>query len=557
MRPADAAPRPDADALAADVAPAAAHAARSFALGWLLAWALAAGALLALSLRISPDMAIYALDDAYIHLALAEQLAQGHYGINAGEAASPSSSVLYPFLLAALLTLGLGAWAPLALCLGAAGAATYLSARFIRARILPPPTAGGEALSRRLLAHGLALAALLATGAVALPFTGMEHMLHVLLCIICLCGLARLGEGGARTGALLILAIAALPLVRFEGAAMAAAMMAVLALSGRWAAALAAGALAAAALGGYAALMTGLGLPVLPSSVLTKSDLSAAVVDGGAGAGALAGMAKKAVWDVLTTRWGAVLGAVGLGAGGYALGLVASRGRAALRGADFMVALVVAATAGGHLAAGAWGWFYRYEVYAVATCALGAGFLLRGALAGAGAAAVPGIVLAAVVAFGANAVAIPRTLSAMAEIHGQQMQMRRFAQALLPVPVAVNDIGLVAYGSPAYVLDLWGLGNEAARKARARPDWGPEAVAALAQDAGVGFAMIYEDWFAGAVPSAWRRMAVLRTTGPERVIVGGSEVAFYLVDPALEARMEAALDAFEATLLPGTTLIRD
>ena len=42
---------------------------------------------------------VYPLDDAYIHLALAEQLAHGQYGTNPGEFSSPSSSLLWPFLL--------------------------------------------------------------------------------------------------------------------------------------------------------------------------------------------------------------------------------------------------------------------------------------------------------------------------------------------------------------------------------------------------------------------------------------------------------------------------
>jgi hypothetical protein len=39
---------------------------------------------------------VYALDDPYIHLAMAEQLVQGHYGINASEPSSPSSSMIWP-----------------------------------------------------------------------------------------------------------------------------------------------------------------------------------------------------------------------------------------------------------------------------------------------------------------------------------------------------------------------------------------------------------------------------------------------------------------------------
>ncbi|MBN2327748.1 MAG: hypothetical protein JXR73_11395 [Candidatus Omnitrophica bacterium] len=42
----------------------------------------------------------YTLDDAYIHLALSENIIHGHYGINPGECSSPSSSILWPFLLA-------------------------------------------------------------------------------------------------------------------------------------------------------------------------------------------------------------------------------------------------------------------------------------------------------------------------------------------------------------------------------------------------------------------------------------------------------------------------
>src|SRR5262249_14612423 len=42
----------------------------------------------------------YTLDDPYIHLALARNIAFGGYGINPGEPAAPSSSILWPFLLA-------------------------------------------------------------------------------------------------------------------------------------------------------------------------------------------------------------------------------------------------------------------------------------------------------------------------------------------------------------------------------------------------------------------------------------------------------------------------
>ena len=48
-------------------------------------------------------------DDPYIHLAMAERMAAGYYGINVGEASSPSSSLLWPVLLMAAGELGVGA----------------------------------------------------------------------------------------------------------------------------------------------------------------------------------------------------------------------------------------------------------------------------------------------------------------------------------------------------------------------------------------------------------------------------------------------------------------
>ena len=49
--------------------------------------------------HVSPGRLTYLVDDAQIHLRLAEQLSHGTYGINAGMASSPSSSILWPLLL--------------------------------------------------------------------------------------------------------------------------------------------------------------------------------------------------------------------------------------------------------------------------------------------------------------------------------------------------------------------------------------------------------------------------------------------------------------------------
>ena len=66
-------------------------------------------------LKINNGTFVYTLDDPYIHLALAEKIAQGHYGINSGEASAPSSSIVWPFLLAPGARPAWGTYLPLAL----------------------------------------------------------------------------------------------------------------------------------------------------------------------------------------------------------------------------------------------------------------------------------------------------------------------------------------------------------------------------------------------------------------------------------------------------------
>src|SRR5262245_56347932 len=56
----------------------------------------------------------YSLDDPYIHLAMARGIASGTYGLNPGETSSPSSSVIWPFLLVPFVHL-FGTWLPLLL----------------------------------------------------------------------------------------------------------------------------------------------------------------------------------------------------------------------------------------------------------------------------------------------------------------------------------------------------------------------------------------------------------------------------------------------------------
>lgn len=480
--------------------------------------------LLLVSLRLTGGVLTYTLDDPYIHLALAEQILTGHYGINPGEAASPSSSILYPLLLAPLLAAGLGEAAPLLLGVAGQGAAVWLLAGAL-----------APAFARPALALAMAPVAVLAINGFALPLTGMEHPLHIAASLAVVLGLARVARGAAAAPGWLVLAIVLAPALRFEGYALALSATAALGLCGQRRPALLALAGLVLLTGAHVAAMRALGLPVLPSSVMVKSAVSAAAVDADS-RGALVALIVNAIRGAMTWQGALLL------TGGAALAVAAVRDRGIRP-----VALPVLAAVAAHLLVGRFGWFGRYEVYALAILLAALALAWRGRTPTTGVALATGLALA-LAAAGYVGVTLD-TPAAARGIHEQQRQMHRFSVAF-PDPVAVNDLGLVAWNNPAPVLDLWGLGSEEARRLTVAQG---RTVATLRHltEGRATYAMIYDIAFAGAIPPDWCRVATLTTS---RVSAASDTVSFWLIDRSREAALRAALAAFAPGLPPGAQL---
>lgn len=506
----------------------------------LLLWAAAVAAVGAASLWLTEGRLVFAIDDPYIHLAVAESILAGGYGINPGEPASPSSSALYPVLLAATEALGLGPWGPLAIALAAAGASVWLLARLVAAHALPEGRV-------TLFALGLVLLLPHAAGAVALPFTGMEHSLHILLCLVALAGLLGAVERG-RAAWWLLAAVALLPLVRFEGVALAGGVALALAVAGLWRAGLLALLLTLGGLLAYGTAMSAAGLPVLPSSVTMKSTLAAGIGEERGLAETLIDLAKR-TRNSLYTREGLIL-SLAIVALIPALQRVGG-GLARRREARLAVALAAAPALAAHIVAAHYGHFHRYEVYALAIAAAGLLVVLGPGLAAlqagrrwAAQGATLAVLAVALLPYLVAAVTIPR---AARSIHEQQAQMARFERDFYPAAIAVNDLGLVSYRNDDYVLDLFGLGSEEVRRLKEAGAYDAEAIARLAGEAGIAYAMIYPQWFRGIVPESWCHLATLHS---EKVTTAYGTVAFYAARPETVAPLSEALERFRPTL-PG------
>ena len=162
----------------------------------------------------------YPLDDVYIHLAMAEQIAQGGYGVNAGEFASAASSPIYPLFLTPFSGSSVQRWLPLVWSVVAlATAAGLLSLAFSRA-----------GLGRTGVA--LAAAAPLALSMHVTAFSGMENMAHGAASLAVVLGLWRFVQTD-RIGLFLILGILLASAFRLEGMALGMAAGGVVALLGR------------------------------------------------------------------------------------------------------------------------------------------------------------------------------------------------------------------------------------------------------------------------------------------------------------------------------------
>jgi hypothetical protein len=210
-----------------------------------------------------------------------------------------------------------------------------------------------------------------------------------------------------------------------------------------------------------------------------------------------------------------------------------------------------------HFAFGRFGWYGRYQSYVCVFAVCAALYVFAGALFRPQASPRPklltglGVLSALAVAtlgFQQTLVPIITTPIAAQNIHEQQRQMHEFATRYWKAPIAVNDIGYVAFQNDQYVLDLWGLGSEEARQLIRADD--PDRLRKLTVKHDVHLAMIYDELFSKVIPADWQKVAELQLSS-SRVTPAYDRVAFYViaVDRARCLQASAQLMEFSRTLV--------
>ena len=495
------------------------------------------GAALRASIPFTEGRLVYALDDAYIHMAVARNLAgHGVWGCTPYHFASASSSLLWTFGLGVLdRVLHLHDWIPLALNVVLALATLATASRALE-RFGAPPLLRATALVGIVLSFPLA----------GMVLIGMEHILHLLLTIaFAAAAVAALTSPAAtarverrRTLALAALA-ALLAASRYEGFFLIGLVGLAFLVHRQVLRAAAIGVASLVPVAAFGAWSVAQGSYFLPNPLMVKAV--------GESASTLTALLKPFGSEDLeflrNDRAMPILLALAV------LGALAHwrRGRSLFR-APVLFPLILAGMIllHAHFVFSPLYWAYRYDAYLVGFGLFVAAVVLveleppsrlpRGALAA--------LLAALLVPFVTD---VREGLVPSAEIEGmrgtylEQFQTARFIRSYYPdAAVIVNDLGAVTYYTDARILDLVGLGDiEPVRIMRKRAYTSADVVAWTAAYH-PRLAVVSLDWAVAAplVPREWVSVAVVEMP-PHRHRVG-----FFAVDAREAWPLRAAVEQF-------------
>ncbi|MBK5297979.1 MAG: hypothetical protein JJE40_12545 [Vicinamibacteria bacterium] len=505
--------------------------------------------LLWFSLARTGGMFVYAQDDPYIHLALARTLAEhGVWGIRPNEFAFASSSPLWTLLLAALWTLGAHAiWVPFALNIVFGVVFLGVSASYV-ARCV------GQGFSP---AHTIAITCALVV-VIPLPtlaFIGMEHTLQVLLVVVFAWQAAE-RLAGQRSDWLWPSVVAALMVgTRYESLFLIAVVGAILLWQGKLPSAIGLGVAAAAPVAAFALYSVAHGGLVLPNSVLMKSGpgrfstLAAGISAVATDWLAIGSLFARPPQLVLTL--GVLIGL-----------LLAPSARVTSASRTGWLAALFLGTSLLHACLVKVEWFFRYEAYLMALGLLavaGVGSIVewpvgteRNRKAPWHPATAPLLVLLALPLAIRGLTALATTVPAAESIYGQQVQMGHFFQRFYPGrPVAVNDIGAVAWYSSSPLLDIVGLASQPVADLKRQNALDAVALGTLADEHAVEAIAVYEKPFAAILPASWVKVG--EWTVSNSVGVSNGAVAFLARTDGDAQRLRRALDTYAVMLPDGVT----
>jgi hypothetical protein len=512
---------------------------------------------------------VYALDDPYIHLAIAKNFAfHGVWGITSHEFTSASSSPLWLLLLTSCFKLSgpdlmLGSIWPLVLNL--------LSS------ILVIGVLWREAL-RYFSPLVTTIATIVAVLAIPLPtliVSGQEHVLHCAVIFLLVQGYARVltdrNSISQRDWNVMLFLTSIAVLVRYESLFLIAIFGLLLLRQKQYREAFLFVSIATVPAVIFGIISMFQGWPPLPNSIWLKVSPSSSFLSPikyidlftTAPEVCFCLLLLLAVWIWLRSN---INNSVDKNFTGDL------NGRELINRCSLLIGLIVL-----HLMLARLGWLFRYEAYLIFACFLvffpfikkipirprsqnyvrfSTVWVLSGIL---------GCFL-----LQRTYMAIDHTPKALINIRVQHLEMARFFQTHFPKSsLALNDIGAVSYLRDSEVLDLFGLANLEVANSRRAGSYDAKAIEGIARARKVEFIAIYPSWFDSArsrlpfvdstiiinnsdpqrtseIPDAWIRCAEWELQGPEYSF----HIAFFATSEQSASKLRTAMAQFAPSLPP-------
>ncbi len=444
---------------------------------------------------VSNQFFTYTLDDPYIHIQVAKNILKGTYGLNFGEFSAPSSSILWPFVLAfvSALTPIPVEYIPLLLNFVFGGLTLYGVLLFTEKTFNKP---------LRNSMYLILFFVLFAAGNLfGLIFNGMEHSLQLALVVWIVYFLLF-----KRSSSILYILLLLAPLVRYEDFAITVPLLFYLYVAGHKTKAIATFSIAIVIVSLFSLFLYMHGLGLLPTSIIIKT--------GAYSDSYISNIVLKFFSNLSGSLTFTVL---------YIAAISSYIGRICKQ--KLLLYVIVSMTL--HAFFGGTGWLYRYENYIVIYAALMLVYLHKELIAKyvdnyRYKLVIP--LIAGVIFLNPGSIVTQiATATASKNIAQQQYRMGTLVK-YLNQPVAANDIGLVSLLGGNYVLDLYGLASKKAMQIRLSND--TSAMDELVKKKGIRVIMIYSRWFK-KIPKKWRKVAVLKSKG---ILISpiGREVSFYI-----------------------------
>lgn len=511
----------------------------------IIFYVLLVSALLAGSLILNGGQFILALDDPYIHMTMAKNfVSHGNWATNNMDFTSASSSPLWILLLSGVyLIFGVSAAAPFILNIIFQLAAIVFAYRILKQFNV------SEYLSLILTVLILVIPLM------PILFVGMEHSAQIFFALLFVMLGSRLIAGVEKetnTALFLVLITPVLTGLRYESMFLVFVVSVLLLFRKKFFLSLMIFAAGALPIVIYGIISTSQGWYFLPNPILLKSSMPELTAQG------LLRFFHRAYLNLTEPH---IFLIMILGTFLYFFNYSKPGDFWNRKQVILLIALLTAFINMSMIEFHQNGWFYRYDAYLMAICAIALviGFydylpnllkLLK---------RLPGIFTKIAVVTLVIVLISPLVLRAFTflevpfaakNIHDQHYQLSLFVKNHLSgIDLAANDIGMIDFYSNTGVIDLYGLANMDVAGDKLNKRYGPAEIDRITKQANIKLAIVYETGYEqyGGLPAGWQKIGEWTMTD-HNFVCGYETTDFFSVDKNETENLRKLLDGFSGEL---------